>query len=64
VNVGDVYTIERVVRTVKDPDTGKIIREVTQTLGTLRVTDVEAGSATGTFSGAGVPRVGDRVKSQ
>lgn len=64
VKVGDMLAVERVVREVKDPDTGKVLREVTEVVGTLRITEVDDKSAVGSFSGASAPKVGDRVKSK
>jgi curli biogenesis system outer membrane secretion channel CsgG len=64
VKVGDVLNVERVVREVKDPDTGKVLREVTEIVGTVKITQVDEKSAVGTFTGSGAPRVGDRVKSK
>lgn len=61
VAVGDTLTVERVVREVKDPDTGKVLRQVTEAVGTVKITEVDENSAVGTFSGAGAPKVGDRV---
>lgn len=64
VRVGDTLNVERVVREVKDPDSGKVIREVTELIGTVKITEADAKSAVGTFTGAGAPKVGDRVKSK
>ncbi|MBI3909987.1 MAG: curli production assembly protein CsgG [Armatimonadetes bacterium] len=64
VKVGDVLDVERVVREVKDPDTGKVLREVTEVIGTVTITQVDEQSAVGTYKGTGVPKVGDRVKSK
>jgi hypothetical protein len=64
VKVGDVLNVERVVREVKDPDTGKVIREVTEIVGTLKITEADDKSAVGTFSGSSAPKVGDRVKNK
>jgi curli biogenesis system outer membrane secretion channel CsgG len=61
-NVGDVLAIERVVRQVKDPTTGEVIRTVTQAIGTAKITSVDARSSEAVFSGVGQPKVGDAVK--
>lgn len=61
-HVGDTLNVERVVREVKDPDTGKVLREVTEVVGTVKITELDEKSAVGTFNGAGAPKVGDRVK--
>ena len=63
VRVGDTIAISRPVRTVKDPTTGKVIKTVTSDLGTAKVTEVDADSATATFSGATPPKVGDVAAS-
>jgi len=64
VHVGDVIEISRPVRTVKDPTTGKVLKTITSTLGTAKVTDVDDGSCTATFTGTGPVKVGDVAKSQ
>jgi hypothetical protein len=64
VNVGDTLFIKRVERVIKDPATGKPIRSIESTIGTLTVTSVDADSAVGKFSGAGAPKIGDHVKRQ
>lgn len=63
ITVGDELVVERVMRTIKDPDTGSVIREVTQPVGKIKVTEVDKKSSTGTFTGSGVPKAGDRVKN-
>ena len=62
--VGEVLAIERVLRQVKDPTTGEVIRTVTQAIGTAKITSVDARSAEAVFSGVGQPKVGDAVKPQ
>jgi curli biogenesis system outer membrane secretion channel CsgG len=61
--VGDKLAVTRVLRTIKDPVTGKNLRTVDEKLGDLTITSVDADSAEGTFSGTGAPKVGDSVKS-
>ncbi|MBI4165814.1 MAG: curli production assembly protein CsgG [Acidobacteria bacterium] len=60
--VGDVLAIERIVRQVKDPTTGEVIRTITEAIGTAKITSVDARSAEAVFSGVGQPKVGDAVK--
>lgn len=60
--VGDTLAVTRVLRTVKDPSTGKVLRTIDSPVGTLTITSVEAGSAVGKFAGSGKPTVGDHVK--
>jgi len=62
--VGDTVAIEHFVKEVKDPDTGAVIRRVTQPLGTAKITSVDDRTSVATFSGVGQPKVGDAVKAQ
>ncbi len=62
VAVGDQFEISRVVREVKDPATGRVIRSVTETSGTAVITEVDEVSAVGRFSGDGAPEVGDKAE--
>ena len=62
VKVGDTLAVTRVLRTVKDPATGKVLRTVDSQVGTLTITSVDSGSAVGKFTGTGKPQVGDHVK--
>lgn len=63
VKVGDTLRILRVTRTVTDPATGAVLREITQELGQVRIDDVDAGSSLGTvITGSGI-QVGDRVRN-
>ena len=64
VKVGAVLNIKRKVREVRDPVTDKVIRTVEDAVGTLTITDVDANSAVGKFSGAGKPQVRDTVTSK
>ena len=64
VQVGDTVMISRPVRTVKDPGTGKVIKTITNDMGTATITEVDADSATATFAGSAPAKVGDTAKSQ
>jgi curli biogenesis system outer membrane secretion channel CsgG len=64
VQVGDVVDISRPVRTVKDPTTGKVIKTITDKMGTATITEVEADSSTANYAGGSPAKVGDAVKSQ
>jgi len=60
---GDLLSVERVTREIKDPSTGAVIRRMTSQLGTIQITDVDEGSAEAKIlSGAGF-KVGDMVKT-
>ena len=63
VKVGDKLNVSRQVRVVKDPTTGKVIKSVEDKVGEATVTEVDADSATATFSGSGPAKVGDVVKN-
>ena len=62
VHVGDKLAVTRVLRTVKDPVSGKVLRTVDSPVGMLTITSVDSGSAVGRLDGAGAPKVGDSVK--
>jgi curli biogenesis system outer membrane secretion channel CsgG len=62
--VGDVLAIERVLKEVKDPATGQVLRTLTQPIGKAKITSVDDHSAVAEFSGMGQPKVGDAVKPQ
>jgi hypothetical protein len=61
-SVGDVLSIERVGKVIKDPSTGKVLRTITEAIGTAKITSVDDGSSVADFSGVGAPKVGDAVK--
>ena len=64
VQVGDVVDISRPVRTVKDPTTGKVIKTITDKMGSATITEVDADSSTANYSGGSPAKVGDAAKSQ
>ena len=63
VHKGDKLDVKRKVREVKDPATGKVLRRVEDTVGSLTITDVDPDSAVGKFSGGGTAKVGDAVST-
>jgi curli biogenesis system outer membrane secretion channel CsgG len=64
VSVGDTLKILRITRTVKDPATGKVLREVTSEVGSCKVNEVDDTSCVATLvSGVGV-KVNDLVRNQ
>jgi curli biogenesis system outer membrane secretion channel CsgG len=61
--VGDQLSIERITRTIKDPATGQVLRQMTSPVGVVKVTDIDDVSAVCTpVSGAGF-KVGDAAKT-
>jgi len=62
--VGTVLAVKRMGRKITDPATGKVLRQVEDAIGQMTVTEVDAKSAVGKFSGTGKPQVGDAVKNQ
>lgn len=64
VKIGDVLQIKRVSRKVTDPATGKVLRQIEDPVGQIKITEVDAQSAVGKFTGSGQAKVGDTVKNQ
>lgn len=62
VRVGDTLSVEAVMKVIRDPDTGQVIDERIERLGTIHVAAVTARTATGRFDGKALPKVGDRVR--
>jgi curli biogenesis system outer membrane secretion channel CsgG len=63
VKVGDQFTVERVTKEIKDPTTGAVIRRLATTVGVVKATDVNDGSAMcEPVSGSGF-KTGDTVKT-
>ena len=60
--VGDVVTIERTGKVIKDPATGQVLRTLSDRIGTAKITSVDDISAVASYSGVGRPKVGDTVK--
>ena len=64
VKVGDQLEVLRVSKEIKDPATGQVIRRLTSSIGVIKATDVDDGSAVcAPVSGSGF-QTGDRVKSK
>jgi curli biogenesis system outer membrane secretion channel CsgG len=63
VKVGDTLAVNRKVREVKDPTSGKVLRSVVDAVGTLKITEVDEASAVGKFTGAAPAKVGDTVSN-
>ena len=63
VQIGMKLDVKRSGREIKDPATGKVIRRIEEAVGEVTITEVDATSSVGKFSGAGTPKVGDRIAS-
>jgi len=59
---GMILSVERVVREVKDPQTGKVLTRSTQPIGRIQLTKVEANSATGQILAGQGLKIGDLAK--
>jgi len=64
VKVGDRLLVTRKVREIKDPTTGAVLRSIEDNLGEVVITEVDAVSSVGAYTGATPAAVGDVVKSQ
>jgi curli biogenesis system outer membrane secretion channel CsgG len=64
VRVGATLAVNRKIRDVKDPTSGRVIRSVVDAIGTLTITELDESSAVGRFSGAGTAKVGDKVSNK
>lgn len=61
---GMVLSVERVIKEIKDPTTGKVLRTQTRSIGRFQLTEVDAQSAVGKIlAGNGGIRVGDRARA-
>ena len=60
--IGNKLQIERAYKTIRDPDSGKVIKELFKTVGVIALTEVDATSSTGKVSDGAEVRVGDVVK--
>jgi curli biogenesis system outer membrane secretion channel CsgG len=64
VKVGDHLKISRKGKEIRDPETDKVIKRLETPLGDVTITDVDESTATGTFTGATPPKVGDAAESE
>ncbi len=63
VKVGDQLEVVRVTKEIKDPATGEVIRRLTSSIGIIKATDVDDGSAVCTPVSGSDFQVGDHVRS-
>jgi curli biogenesis system outer membrane secretion channel CsgG len=61
--VGDTLAVKHPGREIRDPATGKVLRRIEDSLGTVVITEVQESSSVGKFSGAGKVNVGDTVST-
>lgn len=61
IQVGSKLNVQRSVKKITDPDSGKVIKEVFNTIATITIKEADDSSASGDISGTGV-KVGDSVK--
>lgn len=60
--IGDHLSVDRPYKTIKDPVTGKVLKEMSSTIALIKIKEVSQDSATGDITkGSGV-KVGDSVK--
>jgi len=65
VKVGDKLSVKRKVREIRDPATGRVLRSVEDTVGSIAITEADELSAVGKFTAAaaGPAQVGDTVSN-
>jgi hypothetical protein len=59
---GLIVSVERVVKEVKDPSTGKVLRVISNSIGRMQITEVDGGSSLGKIISGGGFKVGDIAK--
>jgi curli biogenesis system outer membrane secretion channel CsgG len=62
IKLGDNLQVEHVVKTVNDPNTGKPLKTITNTIAVINITECDTNSATGTVTKGNGVKVGDMVK--
>lgn len=61
--VGDSLQVERITKTIKDPVSGKVLKELTGTIAVIKLTQVDTDNSTGEIvKSTGGVSVGDNVK--
>ncbi len=63
VKVGDKLIVERPIKEVKDPETGKVIRTLSDKVGEVVITEVDDLSAVGKYTGGQPAKIKDKVRS-
>lgn len=62
VRPGQTLKVVRVIRTVKDPTTGRVLREISNEVGQIRIDEADDVSSVGTLI-SGEAKAGDKVKN-
>lgn len=61
---GMILSVEQVIKEVKDPETGAVIRKITKNIGKIKLTDVDNSSSLGTImAGSAKIQIGDVAKA-
>lgn len=60
---GQLLQVVRATKEIKDPATGKLLRKVEEIVGTIEITDADAQSSAGRFTGTLSAKVGDIVRT-
>ncbi|MBY0356626.1 MAG: hypothetical protein K2W82_01385 [Candidatus Obscuribacterales bacterium] len=61
--IGDTLQVERATKTIKDPVSGRVIKEVMSTIGVVKLNQVDSDNATGeVVKSSGALAVGDNVR--
>ena len=61
--VGDSLQVERITKTIKDPVSGKVLKEITGTIAVIKLSSVDTDNSTGDIvKSTGTVAVGDNVK--
>ena len=64
VKPGSVLKVLRVARVVKDPASGKVLKEITEDVGQIKIDEADASSSTGKIIAGSDVKVGDLVRNQ
>jgi hypothetical protein len=59
---GDHLSVDRPYKTIKDPVTGKVLKEMSSTIALIKIKEVNADNSTGDITKGGGVKVGDSVK--
>ncbi len=63
IKVGDRLQIQRSGKEIRDPATGRVIRRTNENLGDVKITEIDALSSVGTYTGSPGVKVGDAART-